>query len=126
MKKQKTCSSKTDACLDNLIGLVASARDALSGDSMQDPDEVIQNLLKQVEAQGIAKELNSQTKDLHSSISKLGKASSTDVVVSTIYIRMLCDVIHEHQCPHRPWIRCATDSKNCARPCRTSTLTSRS
>jgi hypothetical protein len=89
VKKQKTCSSKTDACLDNLIGLVSSARDALAGDSMQDPDEVIQNLLKQMEAQGIAKELNSQTKDLHSSISKLGKASIIDDVLSSIYMRVL-------------------------------------
>jgi hypothetical protein len=75
VKKQRTCCSRTDACLDTLIGLVAGARDALSDDSMQDPDEVVHGLLKRIEAQGIAKELNAQTKELHSSIGKLGKAS---------------------------------------------------
>jgi hypothetical protein len=73
VKKQKTCSTRTDACLDTLIGLVASARDALCEDSMQDAEEVLQGLAKRVEAQGIVKELNAQTKELHSSIGKLGK-----------------------------------------------------
>jgi hypothetical protein len=123
VKKQKTISARTDACLDTLIGLVAGARDALSEDSMQDAEEVLQGLLKRIEAQGIAKELNAQTKELHSSIGKLGKVrGGSGSAYREPTQRPAPSVARPHR---RLWTSSRTGSRSCARRCPTSASTSR-
>lgn len=69
VKKQKLCASKVDEALDKLISLAKDARQKAakgSGDSIKD-------LLARAEKLGIVKDMNSSTKELHSSISKLSK-----------------------------------------------------
>jgi seryl-tRNA synthetase len=68
-KKQRVCETGVDACFDRLIAAAQEARSALGrGGAAQD---VISRLSSQLEA--VLKEANSQTKELHTAVSKLSK-----------------------------------------------------
>lgn len=72
VKKQKVCSTKIDECLNQLITLVRAAKERVeAGNAVQSPKE----LQKKLEQLGLTKEMNNQTKDLHSAVNKLSKAS---------------------------------------------------
>lgn len=73
IKKQKLSAGKVSDCLDKLIHLTQQSRQQLAAGSS---DAVLQ-LQSQAEQLGLLKEMNSSTKELHSSISKLSKVSST-------------------------------------------------
>lgn len=75
VKKQKTCSSKTSDVLERLITAVAAARQAISSGTAC--SGALQELAATVEQLAAVKELNSCTKDLHASISKLGKVHTS-------------------------------------------------
>jgi hypothetical protein len=74
IKKQKLCSSKVSDCLDQLLQLAQQSRQQLLAGSTGD---VLQQLKAQAEKQGLLKEMNSSTKELHSSINKLSKVCET-------------------------------------------------
>lgn len=70
IKKQKLCASRVSDCLDQLITLAQQSRQQLAAGADGD---VLQQLQAQAEKQGLLKEMNSSTKELHSSINKLSK-----------------------------------------------------
>jgi hypothetical protein len=70
VKKQKTCCERVDACLDQLISLVQGARASLA--SAAAPGAVPE-LKKQIQKLGIEKEMNGQTKELHTAVGRLNK-----------------------------------------------------
>eukprot|EP00879_Flechtneria_rotunda_P020971 GHRR01022082.1.p1 GENE.GHRR01022082.1~~GHRR01022082.1.p1 ORF type:complete len:278 (+),score=107.40 GHRR01022082.1:190-1023(+) len=70
VKKQKLCTAKVGDSLDKLIELVQSCWAKLSAGSAN----AIRELQAQAEKQGLMKDMNSSTKELHSSINKLSKA----------------------------------------------------
>ncbi|GIL82454.1 hypothetical protein Vretimale_11896 [Volvox reticuliferus] len=75
IKRQKTCALKSDAVLDKIIGMVTAAQKELENDAEgSDPEDTLTRLHKSIEDAGVFKELNSTTKDLHTSIAKLGKS----------------------------------------------------
>lgn len=74
VKKQKTCASRTNDCMNRLLELATKARDTLAAEHQSDSGTLIANLKQQIEGLGLTKELNSQTRDLHSAIGKLNKA----------------------------------------------------
>ncbi|GLC47422.1 hypothetical protein PLESTB_000542700 [Pleodorina starrii] len=75
IKRQKTCASKSDAVLDKIISMVTAAQKELeNGAEGSDPEATLTRLHNSIEDAGVFKELNSTTKDFHTSISKLGKA----------------------------------------------------
>ncbi|EFJ41873.1 hypothetical protein VOLCADRAFT_67775 [Volvox carteri f. nagariensis] len=75
IKRQKLCASKSDAVLDKIIGMVTAAQKELENFAEgSDPEATITSLHKGIEEAGLFKEMNSSTKDLHTSVAKLGKA----------------------------------------------------
>jgi hypothetical protein len=71
-KKQRVCETGVDACFDKLIAAAEGARSTLGrGGAAQD---VISRLSSKLEA--VLKEANSQTKELHTAVSKLSKVCS--------------------------------------------------
>lgn len=71
VKKQKTCAAKVDGCIDELLGLAIAARDqAASSDASA---AAVRELSARAESAGLIKEMNTQTKDLHSIVAKLSK-----------------------------------------------------
>eukprot|EP00879_Flechtneria_rotunda_P028898 GHRR01031133.1.p1 GENE.GHRR01031133.1~~GHRR01031133.1.p1 ORF type:complete len:114 (+),score=35.16 GHRR01031133.1:190-531(+) len=72
VKKQKLCTAKVGDSLDKLIELVQSCWAKLSAGSAN----AIRELQAQAEKQGLMKDMNSSTKELHSSINKLSKVSN--------------------------------------------------
>ncbi len=74
IKRQKTCASKSDAIINSIISLVTAAQKELeNGAEGSDPEATLTRLLESIEDAGLFKELNSTTKDFHTSIAKLGK-----------------------------------------------------
>ncbi|KAK9802922.1 hypothetical protein WJX73_007664 [Symbiochloris irregularis] len=74
-KRQKACSAKTHRILSNLLQDLCTTRDLVR--TYADPGDArraVEALHERFEGQGPEDELSHQTKDLHSSISKLGKA----------------------------------------------------
>jgi transcriptional regulator with GAF, ATPase, and Fis domain len=71
VKKQKTCAERVDASIDQLISLVQAARARLA--SQPEPGAV-RELQQQIQKLGLEKEMNSQTKELHTAVGKLNKA----------------------------------------------------
>jgi len=69
-KKQKTCSERVDACVDQLISLVLATRAQLASGAQPG---AISELQKQIQKLGLEKEMNSQTKELHAAVGKLNK-----------------------------------------------------
>lgn len=67
-KKQKLCAAKVSDCMDKLIQLVVESRNKVAAGS----SDAVQQLITQAEG-GLLKEMNSSTKELHSSINKLSK-----------------------------------------------------
>mmetsp|Transcript_2254 Transcript_2254/g.5059 ORF Transcript_2254/g.5059 Transcript_2254/m.5059 type:complete len:392 (+) Transcript_2254:89-1264(+) len=74
IKKQKTCDSKVSVCIDQLIDAVSNARASLLADPNLSTEVAMQQLSKKLDEMGVMKEMNSQVKDLHSSVNKLSKA----------------------------------------------------
>ena len=70
VKKQKTCSERVDGSIDQLISLVLATRARLA--SGPQPG-AIKELKTQVQKLELEKEMNSQTKELHTAIGKLNK-----------------------------------------------------
>ncbi len=69
VKKQKICATKVEQCVDQLLQLVSAAQaQQASGASTAVPQ-----LLAEVERLGLTKEMNTQTKELHATITKLSK-----------------------------------------------------
>lgn len=81
IKKQKLCSSKVSDCLHQLLQLAQQSRQQLLAGSTSD---VLQQLKAQAEKQGLLKEMNSSTKELHSSINKLSKVCEAGGVMLSI------------------------------------------
>lgn len=78
VKKQKTCAQKTDGLLGQLISAVQASQLQLlqAGSGGADTStSAISELNQRVGDLNIVKELNNQTKEVHSSIGKLGKVS---------------------------------------------------
>jgi hypothetical protein len=74
IKKRCTSEKKTDESLDQLIAMVAQARDALAaGADGPEAGALVAQLAKR--AEGPLKDFTAHTKDFHSAISKLSKAS---------------------------------------------------
>jgi hypothetical protein len=67
-KKQKLCGAKVSDCMDKLIAMVKASRDKAAAGS----GDAIQQLITEAEGD-LLKEMNSSTKELHSSINKLSK-----------------------------------------------------
>lgn len=89
LKKQKTCAARTDACVEQLISLVAAARAQLvAGGSPQ----VVSDLQEQVKKLGLEKEMTSQTKELHTAVGKLSKVR----VVFRRAVRCVCVCMGAH------------------------------
>lgn len=76
-KKQKLCAGKVSDALDRLIQLAQQSRQQLEAGS----DDAIAQLQSQAEQLGLLKEMNSSTKELHSSINKLSKVRGPAVFV---------------------------------------------
>jgi hypothetical protein len=70
-KKQKLCATKVSDALDRLIQLAQQSRQQLEAGS----DDAVAQVQAQAEQLGLLKEMNSSTKELHSSINKLSKVS---------------------------------------------------
>lgn len=68
-KKQKLCAGKVSDALDRLIQLAQQSRQQLEAGS----GDATAHLQSQAEQLGLLKEMNSSTKELHSSINKLSK-----------------------------------------------------
>lgn len=86
-KRQKTCADKSDAALDRLVEVVGAAKARLEagrggggtmGDDTDDDDgdAVMAELQRSLDDAAIFKDLNSNTKELHSAIGKLGKVGA--------------------------------------------------
>lgn len=73
IKRQKTCASKGEATVSQLIAMVDSAKRELESGKASDPEATLAQLHKAIEEAGLLKELNSSTKEFHTSIAKLGK-----------------------------------------------------
>lgn len=69
IKKQKVCATRVADSLDKLIQLAQQSRQQLAAGS----SDAIQQLQAQAEQLGLLKDMNSSTKELHSSINKLSK-----------------------------------------------------
>jgi hypothetical protein len=69
IKKQKVSAGKVSDALDKLIQLAQQSRQQLAAGS----SDVINQLKAQAEQLGLVKEMNSSTKEFHSSINKLSK-----------------------------------------------------
>lgn len=69
VKKQKLCASKVNESLEKLLKIANDARDKAAAGSC----DVITDMLAKAEKMGLVKDMNSSTKELHSSISKLSK-----------------------------------------------------
>lgn len=74
LKKQKTCSSKSDESLDVLIGWITQLQKDLESGKAESRGAALDELKKRLKERDIVQELNSYTKDLHSGINRLGKA----------------------------------------------------
>ena len=78
VKKQRTCETRTDELLDQLISMVLATKAQLETEGAQQQQQqpaagALAALQQQVQKLGIEKEMNSQTKELHAAVGKLGK-----------------------------------------------------
>lgn len=74
VKKQKTCAAKTDALLGQLISVVQASQTQLSSDVASTCQcSAIKEFNLKVGNLDLIKELNTQTKEVHTAIGKLGK-----------------------------------------------------
>lgn len=87
VKKQRLCAAKVNDAIDKLIKLAKDAREQAAAGS----GDAIKDLLAKAEKLGIAKDMNSSTKDLHSSIGKLGKVRSSELCGRSGPTSSLCD-----------------------------------
>lgn len=79
-KRQKACSAKTSKILNSLLQDLCTTRDLVrTYADPRDARRAVEALHERVESQTPEDELAHQTKDLHSSISKLGKVSQLSV-----------------------------------------------
>lgn len=81
-KKQKLCAGNVSDALDRLIQLAQQSRQQLEAGS----DDAIAQLQSQAEQLGLLKEMNSSTKELHSSINKLSKVRGRVCVVCCLCV----------------------------------------
>lgn len=139
VKRQRVCQTKVAGCLHQLIALASAARDkAAAGDASAASD-----LAANVEAAGLIKEMNAQTKDLHTAVGKLGKVCAASHVsmyaapysyrwgglkVGKVLVAAL-DMEKGRPCNgmpaalRRPWTRPSTGRLTSARRCETSAST---
>ena len=113
VKRQKLCAAKTDELLEKLVNLLTSTRTQVASTNSSAP---LSELAKQLEKLGVVKELNTSTKDLHSSVGKLSKVGSHMTAICTTHI----DRPSLDPCLDPSWCRLSTryssPSRTCARP----------
>ncbi len=73
-KKQKTCEAKVDRNLEELINLVQAAKAKLCSDLTTSPESVLDDLRHQIKDKKPIQNAVACTKELHSTVGKLGKA----------------------------------------------------
>lgn len=75
VKKQKTCCSHTSLALEKLIRELEVAQERILNDQTCDPHAVLRDLWAQVEQLNVVQQISNNTKELHGSVSKLGKVT---------------------------------------------------
>jgi hypothetical protein len=70
VKKQRTCAERVDGCIDQLISLVMATRARLAAGQHIG---AVKELQQHIQKLGLEKEMNSQTKELHTAVGKLNK-----------------------------------------------------
>lgn len=73
VKRQKTCEAKVEQCLDQLIDLVSKCRDEALSVACPGPAAALSELEGRLGELGLIKDMNGQTKDLHSAVTKFSK-----------------------------------------------------
>jgi hypothetical protein len=72
VKRQKLCAAKSDELLDKLLSFLTATRAQVACTNTS----ALADLARQLDKLGVVKELNTCTKDLHSSVGKLSKVGS--------------------------------------------------
>ncbi|PNH12058.1 Protein RMD5 A [Tetrabaena socialis] len=71
VKRQKTCAAKSELAIDRMIEMVERG---LQCGAAGPPEDVLAQLHRSIEDAGLFKDINSSTKEFHTSVAKLGKA----------------------------------------------------
>lgn len=87
IKKQKVSSGKVSDSLDKLIQLAQQSRQQLAAGC----SDATQQLKVQAEQLGLIKEINSSTKEFHSSINKLSKVCSHPEALYACVMHCQCE-----------------------------------
>lgn len=82
IKKQQSCEAAVNKCLGQLIELLSKGREELMSEDCLDPDIAVKELQKAVEDSGLLKDMQAQTKDLHSAIGKLSKVGQATLAAA--------------------------------------------
>ena len=72
-KKQKACAAATSEVLTQLLQELTAAKASLLEHGPTSAASTLKQLHQHLEGRGLDKQLSDQTKELHSSVSKLGK-----------------------------------------------------
>ena len=73
-KKQKTCNTKTNESLSNLLDELTAAKNRIASEGSS--EAVLRDLNSRLEQLNTVHTISEQTKDLHSTVNKLSKVSA--------------------------------------------------